>query len=123
MKAIRVQEYSPFSVECIGQKACCNRAFLRGVFLTSGSVTDPNSGYHLEIAAGDREHAARILEIMGIFGIEAKTIERKHNFVVYMKEGAAIVDFLNVVGAHKALMEFENCRILKEMPKFPLTVR
>ena len=108
MKAIRVQEYSPFSVECIGQKACCNRAFLRGVFLTSGSVTDPNSGYHLEIAAGDREHAARILEIMGIFGIEAKTIERKHNFVVYMKEGAAIVDFLNVVGAHKALMEFEN---------------
>ena len=98
MKAIRVQEYSPFSVECIGQKACCNRAFLRGVFLTSGSVTDPNSGYHLEIAAGDREHAARILEIMGIFGIEAKTIERKHNFVVYMKEGAAIVDFLNVVG-------------------------
>ena len=115
MKAIRVQEYSPFSVECIGQKACCNRAFLRGVFLTSGSVTDPNSGYHLEIAAGDREHAARILEIMGIFGIEAKTIERKHNFVVYMKEGAAIVDFLNVVGAHKALMEFENVRILKEM--------
>ncbi len=52
---------------------------------------------------------------MGIFGIEAKTIERKHNFVVYMKEGAAIVDFLNVVGAHKALMEFENVRILKEM--------
>ena len=64
---------------------------------------------------GDREHVARILEIMGIFGIEAKTIERKHNFVVYMKEGAAIVDFLNVVGAHKALMEFENVRILKEM--------
>ena len=69
----------------------------------------------MEIAAGDRDHAARILEIMGIFGIEAKTIERKHNFVVYMKEGAAIVDFLNVVGAHKALMEFENVRILKEM--------
>ncbi len=55
---------------------------------------------------------------MGIFGIEAKTIERKHNFVVYMKEGAAIVDFLNVVGAHKALMEFEKCSHFERNAKF-----
>lgn len=67
--------------------------------LFKGSLFDkwfryrPKQWVSLEIAAGDREHAARILEIMGIFGIEAKTIERKHNFVVYMKEGAAIVDF------------------------------
>ena len=64
---------------------------------------------------GSRDHAIRIQEIIGVFGLEAKIIERKSGYVVYMKEGAAIVDFLNITGAHVALMEFENVRILKEM--------
>ena len=115
MKAIRVEEGALLVAGSLVEKSCCKRAFLRGLFLTSGSVTDPNSGYHLELVAGTTARAARIQEIMGVFGLEAKTVERKKNFVVYMKEGAAIVDFLNVIGAHKALMEFENVRILKEM--------
>lgn len=97
------------------QRSCCKRAFLRGFFLAAGSVTNPNSQYHLELAAGSRERAVRIQEIMGVFGLDAKIVERKKNDIVYMKEGEGIVDFLNVVGAHMALMEFENVRILKEM--------
>ena len=54
-------------------------------------------------------------KIMGIFGLQAKIVGRKKNCIVYLKEGASIVDFLNVIGAHVALMEFENVRILKEM--------
>ncbi len=97
------------------EKQCCKRAFLRGIFLACGSVTDPHSGYHLELAAGNRDRAVRIQEIIGVFGLEAKIIERKNLVIVYIKEGAAIVDFLNIIGAHIALMEYENVRILKEM--------
>ena len=115
MKAIRAEDGALLVAGSLVEKSCCKRAFLRGLFLVSGSLTDPRSGYHLEMVAGTPGRAARIQEIMGDFGREAKTVERKRNYVVYMKEGAAIVDFLNIIGAHKALMEFENVRILKEM--------
>lgn len=115
MKAIRVEEGALLVADPLLERSCCKRAFLRGLFLTSGSVTDPNSGYHLELVAGNLGRATRIQEIVSVFGLEAKIVERKRNYIVYMKEGEAIVDFLNVIGAHMALMEFENVRILKEM--------
>lgn len=115
MKAVQVEEGALLVADGLVERSCCKRAFLRGIFLTSGSVTDPNSGYHLELAAGSLTRATWIQEMIGIFGLEAKIVERKKNYIVYMKEGAAIVDFLNVIGAHLALMEFENVRILKEM--------
>lgn len=115
MKAIRVEEGALLVAHDLVERSCCQRAFLRGIFLTSGSVTDPNSGYHLELVAGSLARATWIQDMIGIFGLEAKIVERKKNYIVYMKEGAAIVDFLNVIGAHLALMEFENVRILKEM--------
>lgn len=101
--------------ESLIKKPCCKRAFLRGIFVSCGSVTDPERGYHLEMVLGNYDFAENIRGIIGKFGLEAKIIERKSNYVVYMKEGAAIVDFLNIIGAHLALMEFENVRILKEM--------
>lgn len=115
VKELHVLDGAVLSAESLTGRLCCKRAFLRGIFLACGSVTDPHSRYHLEIAAGSRERAIQIQEIIGVFGLEAKIIERKSGFVVYMKEGAAIADFLNVIGAHVALMEFENVRILKEM--------
>lgn len=99
----------------IAQKACCRKAFLRGAFLSGGSVTDPEKNYHLEIINKNREMAQNLLKHMGGYGLNAKIIRRKGNFVVYLKEGEDIVDFLNVIGAHSALMELENVRILKEM--------
>ncbi len=115
IKAIQVSDEDPLVAEPLVSRMCCKRAFLRGIFLACGSITDPNRGYHLELAAGDRDRAIRIQEIIGVFELEAKIIERKSGYVVYMKEGAAIADFLNVIGAHTALMNFENVRILKEM--------
>lgn len=115
MKEIQVLDGTRLAAEPLIRRQCCKRAFLRGIFLACGSVTDPHSRYHLELAVGSRDHAIRIQEIIGVFGLEAKIIERKSGYVVYMKEGAAIVDFLNITGAHVALMEFENVRILKEM--------
>lgn len=115
VREIRIFDGALLVAEPLISRLCCKRAFLRGLFLSCGSITDPHSGYHLELAVGNRDCAIRTQEIIGVFELEAKTIERKNGYVVYMKEGAAIADFLNVIGAHVALMEFENVRILKEM--------
>lgn len=115
VKEIQVLDGAVTVAGSLIRRQCCKRAFLRGIFLACGSVTDPHSRYHLELSVGSRDRAIRIQEIIGVFGLEAKIIERKSGYVVYMKEGAAIADFLNIIGAHVALMEFENVRILKEM--------
>jgi cell division protein WhiA len=96
----------------IVQNMCCKRAFLRGAFMVAGSVTNPEKGYHLEIAVLSAKLAEQLKEEMSAFEIDAKIVERKKYQVVYIKEGAQIVDFLNVIGAHMALMEFENVRIV-----------
>lgn len=99
----------------VTQNTCCKRAYLRGIFLAAGSVTDPAKTYHFEIVATSHAKAQYTAEIMHSFGIEAKIIARKKYFVVYVKEGSQIVDLLNIMEAHIALMNLENVRILKEM--------
>ena len=91
------------------------RAFLRGAFLASGSFTDPNKSYQLEIITKGRWEAEKLISLMAEFDIRARIMRRKSKYVAYLKEGPAIVDMLNVIGAHRTLMEFENIRILKEM--------
>lgn len=95
--------------------ACCQRAFLRGVFLSSGSISDPTKGYHLEFVCNTPKKAEQLMEILQVFGIEGKLVLRKKYYVVYLKEGESIVDLLNICEAHVALMEFENLRILKDV--------
>ncbi|MCR5507867.1 MAG: DNA-binding protein WhiA [Lachnospiraceae bacterium] len=97
------------------QKSCCMRAYLRGAFLAAGSVSDPDKSYHFEIVCRDAGSAAVIKDILKHFDIKAGEIIRKNHNVVYIKEGAAIVDALGVMEAHVALMDYENARILKEM--------
>lgn len=97
------------------KNSCCKRAFLRGAFLGVGSISDPQKGYHLEFACTDEEKAKQLQEVMGFFDIESKIIFRKKYYVVYLKEGACIVDLLNVCEAPVSLMKLENLRILKEM--------
>lgn len=97
------------------EKSCCRRAFLRGAFLCAGSVSDPEKGYHLEFVCSKEDKARQLRQVIQGFDIEAKIVLRKKYYVVYIKEGAGIVDLLNVMGAHVALMDLENLRILKEM--------
>ena len=99
----------------IVKNACCRRAFLRGAFLSVGSMSDPAKSYHLEFACIDERKAKQLQEMMGGFGIESKIILRKKYYVVYLKEGSGIVDLLNVCEAPVSLMNMENLRILKEM--------
>ena len=97
------------------KKSCCKRAYLRGSFLAAGSISTPVKSYHFEIVCTTLEKAQQLCDIIKNFKIEAKTVVRKRHFVVYIKEGESIVDMLNVMEAHKSLMDLENVRILKEM--------
>ena len=96
-------------------QSCCRRAYVRGAFLAAGSVSDPEKSYHLEIVCQDERQAHFLAELLESFDIEAKVIIRKKYHVLYVKDGTKIVETLNVMGAHVALMDFENMRILKEM--------
>ena len=99
----------------ITQNACCKRAFIRGAFLSSGSMSNPKKAYHLEIVVSNQEKAEQLREMIQTFSVDAKIVMRKKNYVVYIKEGSQIVDLLNIMEAHVALMDLENVRILKEM--------
>lgn len=97
------------------QNTCCRRAYLRGAFLAAGSLTDPEKNYHFEIVCPSLDKAAVIRDLYLYFGLEARIVARKKYYVVYMKEGAAISDAMNVMEAHKCMMRFENIRILKDV--------
>ena len=97
------------------QQTCCKRAFIRGAFLAAGSMSDPKKAYHFEIVCAAVPMAEQIQELMSNFSMDAKIVQRKKSYVVYLKEGSQIVDILNIMEAHVSLMELENVRILKEM--------
>ena len=102
--------YSP-----VVSSICCRRAYIRGAFLSVGSVNDPEKNYHMEFVLVDEFSAEQLKELINSFGLDAKVVERKEHFVVYLKEGEQIVDLLNIMEAPLALMDLENVRIMKEM--------
>ena len=97
------------------KNTCCKKAFLRGIFLAAGSITNPNNCYHLEIVIKEYTFANYIQEILNKFHLNAKVTKRKNNYIIYLKEVDQISVFLSIIGAHKALLDLENIRILKEM--------
>ncbi len=110
-----IKENLSLTDNLIVQKDCCKRAFIRGAFLSSGSISAPEKFYHFEIVCAAYEKAVQLQKMILSFQIDAKIVERKRHYVVYIKEGSGIVDILNVMEAHVALMDLENVRILKEM--------
>ena len=91
------------------------KGLIRRAFLQSGSISDPEKFYHLEIVFTEYEEALEIKQMIESFQLDAKIVERKGHYVVYLKEGAQIADMLRIMEAPLALMEFENIRIVKEM--------
>ena len=98
------------------RKKCCKRSYLRGAFLAGGSVNNPEtSSYHLEISSLYKEHADSLCELMNMFDLNGKTLERKKGFITYLKEAEKITDFLIIIGANNALLKFEDIRIVRDM--------
>ena len=69
----------------------------------------------MEFVLADKFSAEQLRELINSFGLDAKVVERKEHYVVYLKEGEQIVDLLNIMEAPLALMDLENVRIVKEM--------
>ena len=97
------------------QGECCKKAYLRGLFLCSGSVNNPARSYHFEISFEDKKRAVQAVELIGSFGIDAKITAHKNMSVVYIKESDRIADIFRVIGASRSLMEYENARILRSI--------
>jgi hypothetical protein len=95
--------------------ACDRKAMLRGLFLGCGSVNAPSSRYHLEFVAPNASWAKSIGQIADAAGARVGIMERSGQHVVYVKEGDAIVRLLSLMGASRAVMEFENVRVVREV--------
>ena len=97
------------------KKSCCRRSYLRGAFLGGGSVNKPAGDYHLELVTGNQDFAKTLVRVMRAFRLSARMTDRKNDYIVYLKDGDTIISFLNVIGAHQALMDFESVRVIKDM--------
>lgn len=93
----------------------CKRAYIRGAFLGGGSISNPEKAYHLEFVTNSIEHSKDLSQIINSFDLDSKIVIRKENYVVYIKEGQQIVDILNIMGAHQALLKFEDIRVFKDV--------
>lgn len=102
-------------LEKLTEKTCCKRAFLKGAFIGAGTISDPEKEYRFDIVCSTEEQAEFLKEIFGAFEIRARVTNRRGKYVLYIKEGELISEALNVLEAHKAMMDFENIRIVKEM--------
>lgn len=91
------------------------RAYLRASFLGSGSVTNPERGYHLEFVGRNEEFAEGIKTLLNKKGLNGKISIRKSNFIIYLKEADQISDFMALIGASRSLLKFENVRVVKDL--------
>lgn len=97
------------------KKRCCKGAFLRGAFLGSGSISNPKGSYHMEFVTADKDMSNALNEVINSFGINSRIVERKSNYMIYLKDGNQIADMLGIIGAHNSLLKFEDIRVLKNM--------
>lgn len=91
------------------------RQYIKGAFLGGGSLSNPEKAYHFEFVCENEEFAIELSNLINTFEINSKIIIRKKNYVIYIKESEQIVNILNIIHAHNALLKLENIRILKDM--------
>ncbi len=93
----------------------CLRAYLRGLFIATGSINDPKtSRYHLEFIVNNLEYANYLSQLLNKFKLNSKVIKREKNYMIYIKEAEKISDFLRVITAYNAVMYFEDIRIYRD---------
>ncbi len=91
------------------------KAYLRGLFLSTGSINDPKtSRYHLEFIINNEEFANFLRDILNSYELNAKTLRRAKGYMVYIKESEKISDLLRVIKAYNAVLYYEDIRVLRE---------
>ena len=100
----------------IVKSKCCKRAYLRGMFLSCGTVSDPRKSYHLEFVLDKERSAADLKKLIGSFvDLSANMTKRGDKYVVYMKKASYISDMLGIMGATEAMLDLEEIRVNKSM--------
>lgn len=94
-------------------RKCCRMSFLRGVFLASGSVTDPEKEYHLEFVLADETFALALQRLIARFALNAHTARRRQMTLLYLKGQSEITDMLSILGAQNARFAMEDAYIRK----------
>ena len=97
------------------RKRCCAAAFLRGAFLGSGFIANPRGDFHFEITVESETLAEGLVALMEEQGIHARIMQRRSSYMVYLKSGAAILEFLAFTGAHQCALSMENERVVKSV--------
>lgn len=90
------------------------RLLIREAFIKKGFINDPNKEYHLEILFKSKKKADELKEIISNFGIDIKETKKGTNYMLYLKDGEEISSFLALMGAAKAVLKFEEIRVIKE---------
>ena len=121
-----------FKIEMIGNKFCITtkkkielnqeisdieeaKAIVRGSFMGAGSITNPKSKYHLEIVFQTEENALKVNYILNHFRINSKVLKREKNYIIYIKEGEEISNFLAFIGANTSMLKFEENRVIRDV--------
>ncbi|MDW7656293.1 MAG: DNA-binding protein WhiA [Bacillota bacterium] len=95
---------------------CCKQALLRSLFLACGSVSEPSSAYHMELAIRRENNSAETLKaLLDQMDLHSTLVMRNRYAVIYLREGQFLADYLLMAGAHQSLLTFESLRVEKEM--------
>lgn len=90
------------------------RLLIREAFIKKGFINDPNKEYHLEILFKSKRKADKAKEIISNFGIDIKSTKKGSDYMLYLKDGEEISSFLALIGATKAVLKFEEIRVIKD---------
>lgn len=112
-KSIKIKEDIFEDVEKIKEEAL-TKALIRGAFLGGGTLNNPDNKYHLEILFAHMYNAQYIKNVLKKFAIQAKTLKRKNSYSIYIKEAEEISKFLAFIGANKAVLNFEEVRVVRD---------
>lgn len=100
----------------IVKSKCDKRAYMRGMFLSCGTMSDPKKSYHMEFVLDKEQSANDLKKLIGSFDdLSAGITKRGENYVVYLKRAAYISDMLGIMGAGEAMLDFEGIRVNKNM--------
>ena len=110
-----INENSKIPLEYIIDDEECLRAYLRGLFLMTGSINDPKkSRYHLEFLVENKEYAEFINDSLSKYQLNSKVLKRETKYMIYIKEAEKISDFLRIINAFNAVMYYEDIRIYRD---------
>jgi DNA-binding protein WhiA len=93
----------------------CRACFMRGVFVSNGTVSDPMTGYHMELKFKNAHVAKRIYELLEEDGIPPKIVNRNTSVGLYYKNSGGIEDMLTYLGTVKSVFDLMNAKIEREI--------